>query len=239
VLYAIVKPIVHGLLRLLFRYRAVGVDHVPPTGAVLLASNHASLIDPPAVGAAVPRPLHFMAKAELFGVPLLGALIRRLNAHPVTREGGDAAALRLALGLLRDGQALLVFPEGTRTRDGRLGAGRAGVGMLAAQAGVPVVPVYVKGSAQALPRGATWPRPSRVTVAYGPPLAFARQRGKAHYQAISDEIMAAIGRLQGDLDERARAVPAGLRPDTDQTAGRPHVRRPNSLNGGTQEWHRA
>jgi 1-acyl-sn-glycerol-3-phosphate acyltransferase len=220
VLYAIVKPIVYGLLRLLFRYRAVGVDHVPAEGAVLLAANHASALDPPAVGAAVPRPMHFMAKAELFRVPLLGALIRRLNAHPVTREGGDAAALRLALGLLRDGQALLVFPEGTRTRDGRLGPGKAGIGMLAAQAGAPVVPVYVSGSARALPWGAGWRRPTPLTVAYGPPLIFARERGKTRYQAISDEIMAAIGRLQGDIEGRARAVRAGLRHDTDPTVAR-------------------
>ncbi|HSE96223.1 MAG TPA: lysophospholipid acyltransferase family protein [Methylomirabilota bacterium] len=219
-LYAIVRPIVYGLLRLLFRYRAVGVAHVPAAGAVLLASNHASLLDPPIVGAAVPRPLHFMAKAELFRVPLLGALIRRLNAHPVIREGGDTAALRLALRLLREGHALLVFPEGTRTRDGQLGAGKAGVGMLAAQAGVPVVPVYVSGSARALPRGTRWPRPGRVTVAYGPPLSFNRERGKTRYQAISDEIMAAIGRLQNENEERARAVPAGLRHDTDPTAAR-------------------
>jgi len=220
VLYAIVKTALYGLLRLFFHYRVVGVAHVPAAGAVLLAANHASLLDPPVVGAAVPRPLHFMAKAELFRIPLLGALIRRLNAHPVAREGGDAAALRLALGLLRDGQALLVFPEGTRTRDGRLGTGRAGIGMLAAQAGVPVVPVYVSGSERALPRGASWPRPSRVTVAYGPPLTFARERGKARYQTISDEIMAAIGRLQHEIEGGVWAVLAWLPRDTDPTAAR-------------------
>jgi 1-acyl-sn-glycerol-3-phosphate acyltransferase len=220
VLYAIVKPILLGVLRLCFRYRAVGVGHVPTAGAVILAANHASLLDPPIVAAAVPRPLHFMAKAELFRVPVLGALVRRLNAHPVVREGGDTSALRVALRLLRAGHALLVFPEGTRTRDGRLRAGKAGVGMLAARAGVPVVPVYVSGSAQALPRGRRWPRPSRVTVAYGPPLTFVGAQGKARYQAISDEIMAAIGRLQDGMEGRARAIPAGPRHDTESTAAR-------------------
>ena len=96
----------------------------------------------------------------------------------------------------------------------------AAVELLAAQAGAPVVPVYVSGSARALPWGAGWPRPTPLTVAYGPPLIFARERGKTRYQAISDEIMAAIGRLQGDIEGRARAGRAGLRHDTDPTVAR-------------------
>ena len=169
--------------------------------SLLLAANHVSLFDPPVVGAGAPRPLHFMAKAELFRVPFLGWLIRNLNAHPVERDGADAAALRHALLLLREGKALLVFPEGTRGTEGQLQPGRPGAGMLAALSEAPVVPVYVQGTGYALPRGASRPHRARVTVRYGPPLRFKRGRGKHRYQEISDQIMAAIGRLKAEAEQ--------------------------------------
>lgn len=210
-LYGIVRRTALGVLRVGFRLRAVGLEHVPSAGPALLAANHVSALDAAVVGAAVRRPLHFMAKAELFRVPVLGGLVRRLNAHPVERSGADATALRLALGLLRDGQALVVFPEGTRGGSADLRPGRAGTGMLAALGAVPVVPVYVAGTLRALPRGRCLPRPTRITVAYGPPLRFDRIRGRTRYQAISDEIMAAIGRLKAEVDGRPLgAVPAAV-----------------------------
>ena len=219
-LYAVLRPLTLALLRIAFRFRTMGVQNIPAEGPVLLASNHVSFLDPAAIGAAASRRLHFMAKVELFRVPVLGAVIRRLNAHPVVREGSDASALRLALGLLRDGRALLVFPEGTRGTEGSLRPGRAGAGMLAALAEVPVVPVYVQGTGHALPRGAILPRPARITVAYGPPLRFARGRGKARYQAISDEIMTAIGRLRAEVEQRPHpeAAPPATSNRTDRTA---------------------
>lgn len=199
-LYAVLKAQVVAILRLVFRFRAFGRDNVPRQGPVLLAANHVSVLDPPVVGAGAPRPLHFMAKAELFGVPLLGGLIRSLNAYPVEREGADAGALRRALGLLEDGQALLVFPEGTRGSEGRLQSARAGAGMLAALSEAPVVPVYIQGTGRVLPRGASRPRRARISVWYGPPLRFARTRGRGRYQEISDQIMAAIGRLKAEAE---------------------------------------
>jgi 1-acyl-sn-glycerol-3-phosphate acyltransferase len=214
VLYATLKLLCRGTAGAFFRYRAFGSANVPATGAALLAANHASFLDPPLVGVGTPRPLHFLAKAELFRVPLLGSLVRRLNAHPVEREGADMGALRLALALLREGQALLVFPEGTRGDGERLGPAKAGVGMVAALSEAPVVPVYVHGSGRALPRGARYPRVTRISVTYGEPLRFPRVRGKARYQEISDEIMAAIGRLKADAE--GAAVPAAARSATDQ-----------------------
>ncbi len=200
-LYRLLKLLILAVLRTFFRYRTVGAEHVPREGAVLLASNHVSVLDPPVVGVGAPRPLHFMAKAELFRVPLLGALIRRLNSHPVEREGADAGALRHALLLLRQGHALLVFPEGTRGTEGCLQPGRPGAGMLAALSEAPVVPVYVQGSGYALPRGASRPRRSAITVRYGPALRFEHARGKHRYQEISDQIMAAIGRLKAEAEQ--------------------------------------
>jgi 1-acyl-sn-glycerol-3-phosphate acyltransferase len=223
VLYPILKGCAYAISRVLFRLRVVGADRMPREGRLIVAANHVSLLDPPLVGCASPRELDYMAKAELFRVPGLGALIGRLNAHPVDRAGSDSAALRLALRLLEAGRALLVFPEGTRGTEGRLGPARAGAGMLAALSEAPVVPVYVHGSARAFPRGAAVPRPSRVTVTFGTPIQFARRRGKARYQEVSDEIMAAIGRLKTEAE--AGQAAAGSRGTDSTTPGRTPVSR--------------
>jgi len=131
-LYAILKPIAVVLMRLLFRLEVVSPGLVPATGPVLIVSNHVSLLDPPLVGGAAPRPLFFMAKEELFRIPLFGRLIRGLNARPVRRDGSDTRALKAALAQLQEGHALLVFPEGTRGEEGQpLREGKPGVGMLA------------------------------------------------------------------------------------------------------------
>ena len=225
-LYPILKHSVAGIGGVWFRLSVAGTDRVPREGRLLLASNHLSLLDPPLIGSVCPRELDYMAKAELFRIPGLGGLIRRLNAHPVDRAGSDSAALRLALRLLGEDRALLVFPEGTRGTEGRLQAARAGTGMLAALSEAPVVPVYVQGTGRALPRGAVLPRPARVTVTFGAPIRFTRERGRARYQEISDEIMAAIGRVKAET-ERGRPAAATAR-RTDSTtpdaapAGRIH-----------------
>ena len=224
-LYATLKLMIAALSRVWFRLTVVGADRVPREGRLLLASNHLSVLDPALIGAVMPRELDYMAKTELFRIPGFGALIRRLNAHPVDRSGSDSAALRLALRLLGNGRAVLVFPEGTRGTEGHLQPARAGAGMLAALSGAPVVPVYVQGSGRALPRGAVLPRPARVTVTFGAPIRFARERGRARYQKVSDEIMAAIGRLKTEAE---RGHPAADDARTDPTtpgrapAGRIH-----------------
>jgi 1-acyl-sn-glycerol-3-phosphate acyltransferase len=213
-LYAILKPLAVLLMRLLFGLRCRGAEHVPATGPVLLVANHVSVLDPPLIGGAAPRQLAFLAKAELFGIPLLGGLIRRLGAQPLRREGGDAGALRTALRVLKGGGALLVFPEGTRGEEGRLGPAKPGAGMLAVRGGAPVIPVYVSGSGRAWPRGRRFPRPANVTVTFGPPLtvtAAGRTNGKDDYEAASRRMMAAIAGLRdsassGDVRAAANAV---------------------------------
>lgn len=211
-LYAILKPIAVALMRLLFRLEVVSAGLVPATGPVLIVSNHVSLLDPPLVGGAAPRPLFFMAKEELFRIPLFGRLIRSLNARPVRRDGSDTRALKAALAQLEEGHALLVFPEGTRGEEGQpLRDGKPGVGMLAVLSGAPVVPVYVSGSGTALPRGRTLPRPGRVRVTFGPPLTFKRasksegpregkragdEGRKEAYREAAQEMMRAIGQLR-------------------------------------------
>ncbi|HEY7204965.1 MAG TPA: lysophospholipid acyltransferase family protein [Methylomirabilota bacterium] len=211
-LYAALKPIAVALMRLLFRLEVVNAGLVPATGPVLLVSNHVSVLDPPLIGGAAPRPLVFMAKEELFRIPLFGRFIRALNARPVRRDGSDVRALKAALAVLAEGHAMLVFPEGTRGQEGEaLREGKPGVGMLAVLSGAPVVPVFVSGSGAALPRGRALPRPAKVRVSFGPPLTFkseGRSEGtgagkragddgrKEAYREAAQEMMRAIAQLR-------------------------------------------
>jgi 1-acyl-sn-glycerol-3-phosphate acyltransferase len=199
VLYEILKPLAVGLARVLFRVEARGPEHVPRTGPVLLVANHLSVLDPPLVGVATPRRLSFMAKEELFRVPGLGRLILALGARPVRRDGGDSRALKAALGLLAEGRALLVFPEGTRGQEGRVGEAKPGVGMLAVLSGAPVVPVHVSGTGRVLPRGRVVPRLAKVRIAFGPALHFKpaaeAETRKERYREAAQEMMRAIGQL--------------------------------------------
>jgi 1-acyl-sn-glycerol-3-phosphate acyltransferase len=204
-LYAILKPIVAVFLRVFCRLETHGIDYVPREGAVLLVSNHSSVLDPPVIGAAVPRQMTFLAKAELFRIPLFGPLIRRLNAHPVRREGADAGALRAVLRALGEQRVLLTFPEGTRGEEGVLRPPKAGAGMLAVLSGAPVVPVYVHGSGRAWPKGRRLPRPAKITVHFGPVLALPRHEGgerRDRYETASRAMMAAIAELKA----RASAI---------------------------------
>lgn len=215
-LYRILRLFSLALARLLFRIEARGTGHIPRSGPVLIAANHLSVLDPPIVGAAAPRPLHFLAKAELFSIPLFGRLLARVNARPVKREGADPTALRTALRVLEAGQALLVFPEGTRGQEGTLKEGKAGAGMLALLSGAPVVPAYIEGTGRVLPRGRWLPRLGKVRVSFGPPLAFAGEQGprqKERYREASRQIMNAIAGLKAAGTERTWvATRDGLKP---------------------------
>jgi len=199
VLYEILKPLAVVLMRAWFGLRVRGVENIPSSGPALIVSNHQSILDPPLIGGAARRQIYFLAKAELFRIPVFGRLIRALHARPVRREGSDPAALRTAAQLLDEGKALLVFPEGTRSLDGRLGAGKPGVGMLAVTSGAPVVPAYVSGTLEALPKGAAWPRRSQVSVSFGPALHFKVRRGvgrKEGYREAAEDMMREIAQLK-------------------------------------------
>lgn len=198
-LYAVLKPIAVVLMRLLFRLEASGIDNIPASGPVLIVANHSSVLDPPLVGGVCPRPLTFLAKAELFRIPGLGGLIRRLGAQPLRREGADPSALRTAQRVLAEGRALLVFPEGTRGPEGTLRDAKPGAALLAMHGGVQVVPAYVSGSGRAWPRGRRLPRPAKVRVTFGAPMRFAPAAGadrKQQYEAATRRMMAAIADLK-------------------------------------------
>jgi 1-acyl-sn-glycerol-3-phosphate acyltransferase len=155
------------LLRIVFRVRVTGVEHLPSTGPVLVAGNHTGFLDGPVVFILLPRPSAFLVKSELYDTPFRRVL-EFARQIPVRRGSPDRTALRRALGVLRAGGVLGVFPEGTRG-EGRLESVQHGIGYLALRAGCPVVPVVCVGTAEALPKGRKLPRwRAPVTVAFGP-----------------------------------------------------------------------
>ncbi|PJJ71411.1 1-acyl-sn-glycerol-3-phosphate acyltransferase [Diaminobutyricimonas aerilata] len=195
------------LARLLFRPRIVGRRNVPKEGGVLLASNHLSFIDSVVITLVAPRSVSFLAKSSYFDGPgLKGAISRAfftgIGAVPVVRGAGQAAqdALDKGLEILQAGDAFAIYPEGTRSLDGRLYKGRTGVAWLALTAGVPVVPVALSGTQDIQPVGSKRIRFARVTVEFGVPLDLSKHgeasSGRARRQA-TDEVMQAIQRLSG------------------------------------------
>jgi 1-acyl-sn-glycerol-3-phosphate acyltransferase len=209
--YRLSHGVVAPLSKLLWRPTITGTENVPRGGGVILASNHLSFIDSFAIPIAAPRPVSFLAKSEYFtGTGVSGAIRRGFfegsNAIPVDRHSSRAAqeSLDAALEVLRAGRAFGIYPEGTRSRDGRLYKGRTGVAWLALTAGVPVVPVGLAGTEAVQPVGASFPRLARVRVSFGRPVSpepyAAMPAGKAR-RLLTDEVMDAIAALSGQ--ERA------------------------------------
>jgi 1-acyl-sn-glycerol-3-phosphate acyltransferase len=166
-------PLLRGVIRLVFRVcggiRVEGAAHVPAAGAALLAANHISYADPPALGIAISRPAWFMAKAPLFRSPLLGWVLRFAHAFPVDQEGIDRGALQRAQDLLASGEVVVIFPEGGLSPTGDLQPFFPGFAAIALRAAVPVIPVALLGTDRMMPYGRAVPRPARggVTVRFG------------------------------------------------------------------------
>jgi 1-acyl-sn-glycerol-3-phosphate acyltransferase len=189
-----------------FRCRYHNPERVPDTGPAILAANHSSYIDPPLIGAGLQRELNYLARESLFILPVCGTILREVNAVPVDREGGGATGLKAILSRLLDGEAILLFPEGTRSLDGELRGARSGIGLTVIKSTALVVPVRVFGTYAAWGKHRRFPRPGRVDVKYGRPLEFrslrdeaaqcSKARLKAIYREVADAIMAAIRDLQ-------------------------------------------
>ena len=185
-----------------FRGEVTGLENLPATGAFLVAANHASFIDPPIVGALVPRQICFFARKTLWKKGLASWWLDTVGTIPVDRDGGqDVSALKRVLRALKDQKGLILFPEGTRSPDGKLQAPKAGVGFIVCKSQVPVVPVRIFGSFEAFGRGVKIPRfGTSVTVVFGAPISPADyddpSAGKERYQVASNRIMAAIAQLE-------------------------------------------
>lgn len=181
--------------KLYFRLSASGWRHVPRRGPVLLVANHLSVLDPPLVGFCLPRHMTYFAKAELFGNRLFGRYLRMLSAFPVHRGAGDRGALQACFAALEAGRALVMFPEGTRSLDGKPREPQPGVAMIVARyPTVPVVPVRIEGSFEALPPRTSVPRPRKIHVRYGPPFVLSDleplpEQKKQLYRELGRKIM--------------------------------------------------
>jgi 1-acyl-sn-glycerol-3-phosphate acyltransferase len=191
---------------LYFRWRVYHPERVPAVGGAILASNHASYLDPPLVAAGLDRPVACLARDSLFRFAPTTWVLRRWGVVPLDRDGGSAAGLRVVLDLARRGTPIVLFPEGTRTYDGQLQPARSGIGLIVIKSSVPVIPVRLFGTYEAYGRHRLLPRPSRIVLKYGPPLGFERLRAEAKtaskarlkeiYQEVADEILKAIARIE-------------------------------------------
>jgi 1-acyl-sn-glycerol-3-phosphate acyltransferase len=191
VLRAILKAVV-GIV-LLGHLHVSGKENVPKTGGLLVVSNHIASGDPPVLAAVFPRPLHFMAKAEWFKNPVLRWLANSFLCFPVVRHTADRASLKYALALLAGGEALAIYPEGTRAMDHVMHRPEAGAGFLARHGGVPILPVAIWGTEKVLPKGRSVPLPAHVHMVYGEP--FLLPEGKLSHQEVAEVMMARVAEL--------------------------------------------
>ncbi|MCX4849579.1 MULTISPECIES: 1-acyl-sn-glycerol-3-phosphate acyltransferase [unclassified Streptomyces] len=237
--YHVLKYVFIGpLLRLFFRPRIEGLEHIPEDGAAIVAGNHLSFSDHFLMPAILKRRITFLAKAEYFTGPgvkgrLTAAFFRGIGQIPVDRSGKEAgqAAIREGLGVLSRGELLGIYPEGTRSHDGRLYKGKVGVAVMAIKGQVPVVPCAMVGTFEIQPPGQVVPRIKRVTIRFGEPLDFSRYAGlenqKAAVRAVTDEIMYAILGLSGQeyVDEYAGKVKAAQAEEAARSKKFPKLRR--------------
>jgi len=188
------------LAHTVFKLRVYGRENIIEQGPTLLAMNHQSFLDPPFAGICCRREIHFLARITLFDIPVLGALLRRVNVIGVDREGADSRAIKAVIRVIRDGGCTIVFPEGTRTRDGNLLPAQPGAGLIIARTLAPVVPMRIFGAFEAFPRDSKWPRKSPVTIVVGKPMHFTADdlgdHSRDRYQRISDQVMARIAALE-------------------------------------------
>jgi 1-acyl-sn-glycerol-3-phosphate acyltransferase len=186
--YEFARSVVYGVFKPWYRIEAIGREHFPKEGGVLLCSNHIHNFDPMVVGMMAPRPIHYMAKEEIFSVPVLGNIVRKCNAFPVKRGFNDREALRTGLKLLKDGHVFGLFPEGTRSKNGELGKGLSGAGFFALRSTAAVVPCAIIGPYRSF---------RKLKVVYGQPIDLEEMRKeKASAEQVTELIMSKIEKLK-------------------------------------------
>lgn len=188
------------LARLIFQMRVVHPERMIEEGPLILAVNHASFFDPPLAGICSRRGVYYLARKTLLKWPFFGPLFPAMNVIPVERDGNDMSALREVIKKIREGNGVVLFPEGTRSRDGNLQPARAGIGLVIAKTGAPVLPMRIFGAYDAFPKDSKRMRITRITVVIGKPLHFSAAElsgvSRERYQELGDRVMEAIAALR-------------------------------------------
>ncbi len=210
--YTISKILAWGL----FSFRVLHRERLIEEGPVILASNHQSYFDPPLVGICSRRAVYYLARKTLLNVPLLGPLLPEINVIPVDRDGNDMSALKKIIRLIREGNGVVLFPEGTRSLDGNLQRGKGGIGLIIAKTRAPVQPMRIFGSYEAFPKGSGKIALTPISVVVGEPIRFTNEEldpkthggdERALYQYLSDRVMEAIAGLESS-ESQPHALPS-------------------------------
>jgi 1-acyl-sn-glycerol-3-phosphate acyltransferase len=189
VLFIFGRQIFRIIFSIFYRWHIEGIENIPQSGGAIIAPNHSSFFDPPLTGAAMKRPLYFMAKKELFDIPIFGWIIRQTNAFPVNRSFHDMRAIKHAFSLLRRGHLLLIFPEGTRSRDVKIGKARAGAGMIAYNAQVPLIPVKIENA------GIMLSKFKQIKIKFGIPIYPSKNFVKSDYINLSQQVLNIVSKM--------------------------------------------
>lgn len=198
-LYGFLQIVFRIFFYIVFRTRVYGRENIPAEGPIILAANHASNIDPPLMASLIERPVSYMAKIELFENPIFGAAIRRCHAFPVKRGESDRGAIKAAVTVLKEGRVLGLFPEGTRSKTGQLQKAEAGVALIAAMTGAPIVPVAILNTHRIFANGGLLPQ---LRIMYGAPMSFQGDRkSKEALDIFSAEIMSHIAQMKDELSK--------------------------------------
>jgi 1-acyl-sn-glycerol-3-phosphate acyltransferase len=223
--YAFIKIFFRPLVRVYLRLRTEGSGNVPSAGPALIAANHASFLDPIVLGSACPRPIHFIVLQTMYDWWRLRWFYWGMQTIPVRAEEGDPRAVRQALSRLRRGDLVGIFPEGGRSRDGRLRAARPGAALMAAISGVPVIPAHIGGAWEAWRPGKWFPAPCPVRVRFGEALRFEEgKRGLRDREAVevfSRRLMEAIAELGSEGEHESAAGGGGERAAAPRPARNP------------------
>lgn len=202
IVYNIFANLARFLGDLFFSRKIVHPERMIEEGPLIIAVNHSSFVDPPLAGICSRRAVYYLARANLLKWPFFGPLFPDMNVIPVERDGNDMSALREVIKKIREGNGVVLFPEGTRSKDGNLQPARAGIGLVIAKTLAPVLPIRIFGAFEAFPKGSKLPRCGPITVVIGKPIYFTREdiepTTRDTYQHLSDRVMAAIAELTID-----------------------------------------
>lgn len=195
------RAIFRRLLKTFFSFEVEGKENIPGKGPFIIVSNHTSYADPVVVGVACDTStLSFMAKKELFKMPIIGRWVKAVGCIPVERHSGNSGPLKKALNKLKEGQAIGIFPEGTRSSNGNLQKSEPGIGLLALKSGVPVIPVYISGTSKAMPKGQKFPKPCKIKARIGKVVDISGSAGfsekRKAYESVGEKVMHAISQLK-------------------------------------------